>query len=151
MKSLESQSKKTERYYRLKEQYKELSTELAVFTLSGSKQTFDELQQQEVQQVEQKVALDTQLDTSEAELQQKKLLALDREKELTESQKKLNLKVDTIRSQENDKKVSNEKLKYLQDKEQTLTQQISSDRANLQTTQDQIRQSETDGLQEIPA
>ncbi len=148
MKSLESQSKKTERYYRLKEQYKELSTELAVFTLSGSKQTFDELQQQEVQQVEQKVALDTQLDTSEAELQQKKLLALDREKELTESQKKLNLKVDTIRSQENDKKVSNEKLKYLQDKEQTLTQQISSDRANLQTTQDQIRQSETDRLQE---
>ena len=37
MKTLESQAKKTERYYKLKEAYKELSTELAVFTIAGSK------------------------------------------------------------------------------------------------------------------
>ena len=33
MKTLESQARKTERYYKLKEQYKELSSELALFTL----------------------------------------------------------------------------------------------------------------------
>jgi len=57
-----------------------------LFTISGSKQTFDELQAQETKQQEDKIAFDTQLDTNEAELQHVKLLALDREKELSELQ-----------------------------------------------------------------
>ena len=102
MKQLESQAKKTERYYKLKELYKELSTELALFTISGSKKTFDELQSQEAKQQEEKVMYDTQLDTNEAELQHIKLISLDKEKELSESQKILNDKIAFIRQHENE-------------------------------------------------
>src|SRR4029078_9971762 len=54
LKTLESQARKTERYYKLKETYKELSTELALFTIASSKTTFEELQVQEVRQQEEK-------------------------------------------------------------------------------------------------
>jgi chromosome segregation protein len=148
MKSLESQAKKTDRYFKIKEQYKELSTELAVFTLTGSKQTFDELQEQEKQQQEEKLVLDTQLNENEALLQQKKLHTLDKEKELSEMQRQLNEKINTIRQHENDKKVSNEKLRFLQDKENTLSQQLTQDKSNLIATQDQIRLAEEDKFNE---
>lgn len=148
MKTLESQARKTERYYKLREQYKELSTELALFTLSGSKTTFDELQAQEEKQHEEKLVLDTTLDTSEAELQEVKLRSLDKEKELSEAQKLLNEKISFIRQQENDKKVSNEKLKYLQDKEATLTYQLTQDKVSLLSTQEQISKSEEDKFNE---
>ena len=151
MKQLESQAKKTERYYKLKELYKELSTELALFTISGSKQTFDELQAQETKQQEDKIAFDTQLDTNEAELQHVKLLALDREKELSESQKVLNDKVSFIRQYENDKKVSNEKLTHLKDKEASLSNQLATDKANLIATQDQLKQIDEDRFNEEAA
>src|SRR6187402_2763990 len=57
LKTLESQARKTERYYKLKETYKELSTELALFTVASSKTTFEELQVQEEKQLEEKITL----------------------------------------------------------------------------------------------
>src|SRR5689334_15251731 len=74
LKTLESQAKKTERYYKIKEQYKELSAELALFTLASSKTTFEELQQQEEKQIEEKIVIDTQINEAEAALQREKLL-----------------------------------------------------------------------------
>jgi chromosome segregation protein len=148
MKQLESQAKKTERYYRLKEQYKELSTELALFTIAGSKKTFDELNDREEKQQEEKIALDTRLDSAEAELQRVKLIALDREKELSEAQKMLNEKTAFIRQQENEKKVSNEKLTHLRDKEASLSAQLSTDKTKMLQTQEELKHSETERFNE---
>ncbi len=148
MKQLESQAKKTERYYKLKEQYKELSTELALFTIAGSKKTFEDLNIQEAKQQEEKLALDVQLDSSEAELQELKLTSLDREKELAEAQKQFNDKITLIRQYENDKKVSNEKLTHLKDKEATLSSQIAQDKSTLISTQEQLKLIEEDRFNE---
>lgn len=148
MKTLESQAKKTDRYYKLKEQYKELSSELALFTLSGSRTTFVELQEQEEKQIAEKTSYDAQLSETEAELQKVKLHTLDKEKELSESQKQLNDKIATIRQHENDKKISNEKLKFLQDKESGLTQQITKDKTTLLSTQEHIRLNEEEKVNE---
>ena len=148
MKQLESQAKKTERYYKIKEQYKELSTELALFTIAGSKQTFEDLKLQEEKQHEEKIGLDTQLDTAEAELQVLKLNSLDKEKGLAEAQKQLNEKVTLIRQYENDKKVSNEKLTHLKDKETTLSVQLTQDKSNLIATQVQLKTIEEDKFNE---
>ena len=139
MKQLESQARKTERYYKLKELYKELSTELAVFTIAGSKQTFEDLKRQEEKQQEDKISLDAQLDTAEASLQEVKLHSVDKEKSLSEAQKLLNDKVNIIRQYENDKKVSNEKLTHLKDKETTISAQLVADKNNLVLTQDQLK------------
>ncbi|MCX6291329.1 MAG: chromosome segregation protein SMC [Bacteroidetes bacterium] len=148
MKTLESQAKKTERYYKIKEQYKELSSELALFTLASSKTTFDELQQQEEKQLEEKIALDTQINETEAGLQKEKLHALDKEKELSEKQKELNEKINFIRQQENEKKISNEKLNYLRDKEQSLVNELAQDKLALVETQDSIKAIEEDKFNE---
>ncbi len=148
MKTLESQAKKTERYYKIKEQYKELSSELALFTLASSKTTFDELQQQEERQLEEKIVIDTQINETEAELQKQKLHALDTEKALAERQKELNEKINFIRQQENEKKISHEKLKYLQDKEQALTNQLSQDKSSLIETKDAIKKIEEEKFNE---
>src|SRR5204863_7082487 len=61
LKTLESQARKTERYYKLKETYKELSTELALYTIALSKTTFEELQVQEEKQQEEKITLEAQI------------------------------------------------------------------------------------------
>ncbi len=148
LKTLESQAKKTERYYKLKEQYKELSTELALFTIASNKSTYEELQLQETKQVEERIFLEAQIAETEAKLQQDKLVNLDLEKELSVAQKQLNDKTTHIRQQENDKKISNEKLKYLQDKETKLSQQLTSDKNNLVETQDQISKLEDEKFSE---
>jgi len=148
MKQLESQAKKTERYYKLKQQYKELSTELALFTIAGSKKTFEELKQQEEKQQEEKLSLDVQLDSAEAELQELKLTSLDREKELSEAQKLFNDKISLIRQYENDKKVSNEKLTHLKDKESSLSTQLAMDKSTLIATQEQLKLIEEDRFNE---
>src|SRR3954469_8452055 len=106
MKLLESQAKKTERYYKIKEQYKELSTELAILQLAGSKVKFEELQKQEEQQHDDKVQVEAQIGELEASVQQEKLDTLNKEKELAAAQKELNEKLTTIQQYENDKKVS---------------------------------------------
>ena len=148
MKQLESQAKKTERYYKLKEQYKEYSRELALFTIAGSKQTFEDLRHQEEKQQQDKIALDTQLDTAEAGLQELKLNSLDKEKHLAEEQKQLNEKVSLIRQHENDKKISNEKLTHLKDKESTLSAQLTQDKITLIETQEQLKLIDEDRFNE---
>jgi len=148
LKTLESQARKTERYYKLKETYKDLSTELALFTIASGKVTFGELQEQETRLLEEKIALDTRIDESEAGLQKQKLYTLDKEKELSEAQKVLNEKINFIRQQENEKKISNEKLRYLQDKEQSLSTQLATDKSGLIETQDQIAVTEEEKFNE---
>lgn len=148
MKLLESQAKKTERYYKIKEQYKELSTELAILQLAGSKIKFEELQKQEEDQHDDKVKVEAQISELEASVQQEKLDTLNKEKELAAAQKELNEKISTIQQYENDKKVSNEKLKYLQDKESSLTNQLNTDKATLIQTQDGVKLLEEDKFNE---
>src|SRR3546814_876841 len=50
LKTLENQAKKTQRYYRLKDQYKEVSLTLASFRIQGFRKSLDELQKQEEMQ-----------------------------------------------------------------------------------------------------
>ena len=116
---------------------------------AGSKKRFEELQQQEEKQQEEKITLDTTLDSSEVELQDIKLRSLDKEKELSEAQKLLNDKIarSFVRTKTT-RKSAMKKLKYLQDKETNLSQQLSSDKTSLISTQDQIAKSEEDKFNE---
>lgn len=148
MKTLESQAKKTERYYKIKEQYKELSTELALFTIAASRGVFSDLQEKEELQQNEKITAEVKCNEIEASLQEIKLTLIDKEKGLAEGQKSLNEQINNIRQYENDKKVSNEKLKFLQDKEASLTHQLTNDKSNLIKTQDELSKTEKDKLKE---
>src|ERR1700748_94232 len=73
LKSLESQARKTERYYRLRDQYKELSVMLASFRIASFSDSLAQIEDAEQRQKENKGGVVAIIDTMEAALQQQKL------------------------------------------------------------------------------
>lgn len=131
LKTLENQAKKTERYYRLKDQYKALSISLASFRIASFSESLTKIEQQEQIHRVDKSGIVTQLDTFEAILQQQKLDSITREKNLSTQQKATNEFVSKIRAYESEKKIKNEQLKFQQDKEARLTEELDRDKNQL--------------------
>ena len=131
LKMLENQAKKTERYYRLKEQYKSLSIMLASFKIASFSQSLSKIEGQEQKQREEKAGIAAHIDTLEATIQQQKLDSITREKNLSTQQKATNEYVAKIRAYESEKKIKNEQLKFQQDKEARLTSELERDRNQL--------------------
>ncbi|MEO3407934.1 chromosome segregation protein SMC [Mucilaginibacter sp. CAU 1740] len=131
LKTLENQAKKTERYYRLKEQYKTLSIMLASFRIVAFSESLKKIEDQEQKQKVEKSAIVAQMDTLEAALQQQKLDSITKEKNLSVQQKTTNEFVSKIRAYESEKKVKNEQLKFQQDKESRLTEELERDKQQL--------------------
>lgn len=131
LKTLENQAKKTERYYRLKEQYKSLSITLASFRLVAYSESLNLLEEQEQKHKDEKLSIITGIDALEAVLQQQKLDMVTREKNLSVQQKATNEFVSKIKAYESEKKIKNEQLKFLRDKETRLTEDIDRDKTQL--------------------
>src|ERR1700748_1097575 len=131
LKTLENQAKKTERYYQLKEQYKALSITLASFRIASFSESLSRIEEQEQKHKEGKSGIVTQIDTLEASLQQQKLDSLTKEKNLSVQQKATNEYVSKIRAYESEKKIKNEQLKFQQDKESRLNEELERDRNQL--------------------
>jgi chromosome segregation protein len=131
LKTLEAQAKKTERYYKLKEQYKELSTQLATFRLSGFKVSMEELAKQEEQFNDERSKYNTDIDSIEAKIQHEKLENVNKEKNLSVQQKETNDFINKIRQYENEKKIKNERMNFLQEKERRLTTDLEVDKRSV--------------------
>lgn len=131
LKTLENQAKKTERYYRIKDQYKSLSIMLASFRIVSFSESLAKIQDQEQKQKADKGGIVAQIDTLEAALQQQKLDSITKEKNLSVQQKTTNEFVSKIRSYESEKKIKNEQLKFQQDKEARLTEELDKDKNQL--------------------
>ena len=144
MKTLESQAKKTEKYYRLRDEYKVLSVQLAGISIQYFQQNYAELQGQDENQVNVKAELDAKLAQTEAEHEKIKLESLSKEKDLSAVQKVLNEKLASIGLYESDKKIKNERLKFLQDRESNLNIQLNNDKTQILKAQDAIKVFETE-------
>lgn len=131
LKMLENQAKKTERYYRLKEEYKTLSIKLASFRLASFAESLGSIEAQELKQRDEKTGITTQMDTLEADVQKQKLESVTKEKNLSIQQKATNEFVGKIRAYESEKKIKNEQLKFQQDKESRLSEELDRDRKQL--------------------
>ncbi len=148
LKTLENQAKKTERYYRLKEQYKSLSIMLASFRITSFSDSLLRIEEQEQKHREERLGIATQIDTLEAALQQQKLDHLTREKNLSVQQKATNEFVAKIRAYESEKKIKNEQLKFQRDKETRLTEELERDRNQLNHVLYNIKRLSEEKLQE---
>jgi chromosome segregation protein len=127
MKALQAQARKTERYYKLKAEYKKLSLDLAWYSLRAFHQQSEQLQTEENQLSDQKQAIDASIAKLEANMQQIKLAILDKEKVLTTRQKATNDHIAAIRQYENEQKLQNEKHRFLTEKEAALQKQLKED------------------------
>ena len=131
LKTLENQAKKTEKYYRLKEQYKSLSLALASFKIKTFGEALSGIESREQQHSIEKTSLLTLIDNNEALLQQQKLENVTKENNLSLQQKATNEFIAKIRAYESDKKLKNEQLKFLQDKELRLKASVANDGTQL--------------------
>ena len=128
LKSLEKQARQAQRYYQIKEDYKVLSVDLATKTVQQQKDNFNRLTKKTEEASDKKLSLNKQLAEKEAEVEKNKIDLLGKEKLLSARQKMLNEHVNKIRQYESDKKIKNERLRFLNDRSDNLKEIIEQDR-----------------------
>ncbi|MBK0382379.1 chromosome segregation protein SMC [Pedobacter sp. SD-b] len=128
LKTLENQAKKAERYYKVKERHKISSLVLASFKIVGFKNSLAVLEKQEESQAQGKHNLAVKIDELDATIQKHKFNNLNKEKNLSTQQKATNDLIAKIRAYESEKKIKNEQLKFLQEKEKRLIEETEKDR-----------------------
>ena len=124
LKTLESQAKKTRRYYELRDEYKQLSLLLAKYNLQTYKVTYKNLEEQKQLNDDKKLELETLVNQAEAKLEREKLDNVDKEKALFEVQKKLNTLVAGVGEKENERNLLNSQIKFALDKKDSAGKQI---------------------------
>ncbi|GEP97281.1 chromosome segregation protein SMC [Chitinophaga cymbidii] len=148
LKTLESQAKKAERYYEIKKEYKEASIELAKAALEGFNITFRDLTEQQQQETDRKMALEAEISTDEAAVEQDKLHFVAKERELQVLQRSFNELVSSIRTKENDKNLATQQLTYLKEREKNLTDFLNNAEGQLNGLTESIAFTETQVTEE---
>ncbi len=120
LKSLESQAKKAEKYHEIKKDYREVSIELAKAALEGFNLTYRELNEQQETATDKKIKLEAVIATEEAGLEQEKLAFVEKERALQSMQHSFNDLVQMVRTKENEKNLSAQRLEYLKERETSL-------------------------------
>jgi chromosome segregation protein len=120
LKTLESQAKKAEKYHEIKKDYREVSIELAKAALEGFNLSYKELNGQQEIETDKRIKLEAEIANDEAALEQEKLRFIEKEKELQAMQHAFNDLLEAVRSKENDKNLSAQRLEHLKEKENSL-------------------------------
>jgi len=128
LKSLEKQAKQASKYFEIKAEYRVASINLAKKSLEQLQLNLVDAQNKIQQESDQKLEIQTQILELEAQLSAAKSDLIGKEKLLASRQKALNEQVNKIRTFESDKKIKNERLRFLEDRSQTLREQIDQDR-----------------------
>ena len=128
LKSLEKQARQAQHYYKVKEAYKALSILLAKKSVGKHLDAFNDLDRQLEVENDRKINLNKQIKEKDAQVEKEKANIIYKEKLLASRQKTLNEHVNKIRQFESDKKIKNERLRYLTDKSETLKNQMGQDR-----------------------
>lgn len=122
LKSLESQAKKAEKYFEIKKEYKDVTIELAKASLEGFNVTYRDLNQQQQEEVDKRIELETAIAVEDAAMEQEKLSFIAQEKALQEMQHAFNELLGELRSKESDKSLTAQRLQYLKERETSLNE-----------------------------
>lgn len=137
LKSLESQARRAERYYEIKDEYQEKSVVLARIQVAGLSEKYKSIKGKLEEQDDKKNSIDSQIASMEADLEKQKLDALEKEKGLAEIQKRLNQLTGGVSEKENQRNLLREQIKFQEEKKDQANRSI-------QDGKDQIQQLELD-------
>ncbi len=153
LKSLEKQAKQAAKYFEIKADYRIASINLAKKSLEQLQLGLVDAQTKIQQESDHKLEIQSQIVALEAQLSASKSDLIGKEKLLASRQKALNEQVNKIRTFESDKKIKNERLRFLEDRSQSLREQIDQDRKSNERAAFAIRslEQEKDGAQKILA
>ncbi|MEX2594289.1 MAG: chromosome segregation protein SMC [Anditalea sp.] len=128
LKSLEKQARQTAKYFEVKKEYKTASMALAKKNVNKHTDDLIAINQKINQENDTKLQLNSKMAEKEALLESNKSGLINKEKLLSSRQKTLNEHVNKLRQFESDKKIKNERLRFLEDRAQKLREQIEQDR-----------------------
>jgi len=155
VRTLENQAKKAERYFQIKGEYKEVSVELAKASLEQFNDQYKMLNEQHETETDRKSQLDAIVASEDANVEQQKVKLIQKEQELSASQKQFNELVNRIRQLESEKKLAAQRLDHLKERERSLTEFLSGAGEQLVQLQESISfsdkqiQEETETLEEL--
>jgi chromosome segregation protein len=132
MRSLERQARQAKRYYAIKEDYKVYSIEFARKSVSQQKGALEKIDKQIRGEHDLKLSLNKQIAEKESELEKAKADLVQKEKLLAGRQKTLNEHVSKIRNYESEKKIKHERLRFLNDKSESIKEQLGQDRQSME-------------------
>ncbi len=140
LKSLEKQAKRARRYFEIKAQYKEYSTELALLSIGSLKEQQNSLRKQLEQEEDAYRQHDVGINQLEAVLEQERKANLDKEQALSNRQRELNSLVGNIRGMENDKRMQQQKQQFLNSNLSKLAEDIHAAEARIRQLNEDIGQ-----------
>jgi chromosome segregation protein len=124
LKSLEKQAKKAQKYLDLKEDYRALSLEWAVFQTHDLKVRYKQIETQLTREDDKLRDLEIAIRKAEARTEQEKLQNLDKEKTLSERQRILNETVNEIRTRENSIEILNQRSNFIEQNRSKLQERM---------------------------
>lgn len=139
LKSLESQAKKADKYFKIKEEYKEASVGLAYYRIDNFSRDLQSLGEKE-KDLQGKLTLTMeQIDSKEQLLRKDREEILAKEKNLAAQQKATNEYNNKIRAYESEKKIKNERLHHLQEREARMATDLNLDKQQLSHVEHTIK------------
>lgn len=143
LRTLESQAKKAERFFKIKTEYKDVSVELAKASLEDFNDRYKELNEQHAHESEKRSQLEVTVSTEEATVQQEKTKLVAKEQELNGLQKQFNELVGKVRQLESDKRLASQRIEHLRDREKSLKEFLSGADDQLKNLHESISFAET--------
>ncbi|MBX2941929.1 MAG: chromosome segregation protein SMC [Cyclobacteriaceae bacterium] len=144
MKSLEKQAKQSETYFKIKEEYKEKSIQLAKLVVKKQREKFDTVNKQVAAENDRKTSLTSSIAEKEALIEKSKVELIEKENTLSSRQKAINEYVGKIRQYESEKQIKNERLRFLNDRITSLKEQIDQDKQSNERARFSIQSLETE-------
>jgi chromosome segregation protein len=138
VRTLENQAKKAERYFQIKNEYKEISVELAKASLEQFNDQYKDLNEQHDKETDHKTQLEAIVATEEALVEERKVKLIQKEQELNGLQKQFNELVNRIRILESEKKLAAQRLEHLKERERSLTEFLSGADVQLKQLEESI-------------
>ncbi len=126
LRTLENQAKKAERFFKIKNEYKDISVELAKASLEHFNDQYKELNEQNANQAEKKQQLETNINREEEILKNDKATLNAKEQEVNGLQKQFNELVGRIRQLESDKKLASQKIDHLKERQQSISKFLTN-------------------------
>ncbi len=140
LKSLEKQARRTQRYFELKEKYKLISSQYAFLMMRDIRERQNQIKILQDNLEDQITQVQSELAQREARMQDLRKSQVDNEKNLALAQEDLNKHLRKIQSVETEKSIKNERLKYLQQREVSIRNQIETEGLKVERNQGMLVQ-----------
>ncbi|MCF8244390.1 MAG: chromosome segregation protein SMC [Saprospiraceae bacterium] len=138
LKTLEQQAKRTKKYFELKGEYKDLSIKLAALKSESLKARYKELKDSLEKEEDRYRQLEVEQRQMEAGLEQQRKSNLDQEQALSERQREMNQLVGKIRDMENEKRVLEQRITFVEQNKTKSQEAILIAKSRISTLEEEI-------------